>query len=191
VTFSVQAYPDKLFIGLVRQVRLQPTTVQNVVNYTVVIDAANNEKLLLPGMTTTVDFIIEERKAALLVPNTALRFQPATEVMQEFFDQKKKQAESAPDSVKNRMPMKGNFQSEQDSKKSRPKDAGNVWYLDANQKLAMAPLKTGITDGKLTEVVMSREITEGMQVIVGAVQNGSEKKTSSSTQRSFGPPRPF
>jgi HlyD family secretion protein len=189
VTFSVQAYPDKIFDGSVRQVRLQPTTVQNVVNYTVVIDAANNENLLLPGMTTTVDFIIDERNDVLLVPNTALRFQPSEQVMQEFLAQMKRP--SAPDSGKNKASMKGNFPPEQDSKKSRSKDAGSVWYLDANQKPAMAHLKTGITDGKLTEVVMSRELNERMQVIIGSAQNGSEKKSSSSSQRNFGPPRPF
>lgn len=189
VTFSVQAYPDKIFDGSVRQVRLQPTTVQNVVNYTVVIDAANNENLLLPGMTTTVDFIVDERNDVLLVPNTALRFQPSAQVMQEFFAQLKRP--SAPDSGNNKAPMKKNSPPEQDAKKSRPKDAGSVWYLDANQKPAMAHLKTGITDGKLTEVVMSRELNEGMQVIIGSAQNGSEKKGSNSSQRNFGPPRPF
>lgn len=186
VTFSVQAYPDKNFTGVVRQIRLQPTTVQNVVNYTVVIDAANNENFLLPGMTATVDFIIEERKDALLVPNTALRFQPSEQAMQAFFDVAKKRFDSAPDSLKNRMPRMGG----QNSKQSRPKDAGTVWYLDENNKLVMAPFKAGITDGKLTEVVMSRDLKEGMQVIIG-MSGGSEKKATSSTQRNFGPPRPF
>ncbi|MBN2090746.1 efflux RND transporter periplasmic adaptor subunit [candidate division KSB1 bacterium] len=187
VTFSVQAYPDKIFNGSVRQVRLQPTTVQNVVNYTVVVDAANDDNLLLPGMTTTVDFVVDERKDVLLVPNTALRFQPSVEVMQEFFTQMKRPAESTADSGKN----KSNDRPKQDSNMARPKDAGSVWYLDANQKLAMAPLKTGITDGKLTEVVKSRELSEGMQLVVGSAQNGSGKKSSSSSQRNFGPPRPF
>ncbi len=186
VTFTVQAYPDKNFTGSVRQIRLQPTTVQNVVNYTVVIDAANDEKLLLPGMTATVDFIVDERKDALLVPNTALRFQPSEKMMQDLFNQARKRMESAPDSLKNKMPRMGG----QNLGNSRPKDAGAVWYLNENNKLVMAPFKAGATDGKLTEVVMSRELKEGMQVIIGVTQNGSETKNSSS-QRNFGPPRPF
>ncbi|MDZ7265271.1 MAG: efflux RND transporter periplasmic adaptor subunit [candidate division KSB1 bacterium] len=186
VTFTVQAYPDKTFHGTVRQIRLQPTTIQNVVNYTVVIDAANNENLLLPGMTATVDFIVEERKNVLLVPNAALRFQPSEQMMQAFFNEAKKRFESAPDSVKNKMPRMGG----PNSRQARPKDAGTVWYLDENNKLVMAPFKAGITDGKLTEVVMSRDLKEGMQVIVG-LTGGNEKKTTSSTQRNFGPPRPF
>jgi len=190
VTFMVQAYPDKIFHGVVRQIRLQPTTIQNVVNYTVVIDAANNDNLLLPGMTATVDFIVEERKDVLLVPNTALRFQPSQQAMQEFFDQAKKRMEAAPDSVKNKLPNMASVPPGANSTRSRPKDAAAVWYLDENNRLAMAPFKAGITDGKLTEVVMSRDLKEGMQVIVG-MSSGNATKTTSSTQRNFGPPRPF
>jgi len=76
VRFTVQAYPDKTFNGTVRQIWLQPTTIQNVVNYTVVVDAANDEGFLLPGMTATGDFIVAQVQDVLLVPNTALRFQP-------------------------------------------------------------------------------------------------------------------
>jgi len=57
--FTVQAYPDESFTGTVRQVRLQSTTLENVVNYTVVVDVENPAGKLLPGMTATVDFIIE------------------------------------------------------------------------------------------------------------------------------------
>ena len=55
VRFVVPTYYDKSFEGTVRQVRLQPDVVQNVVNYTVIVDAANNDNLLLPGMTATVN----------------------------------------------------------------------------------------------------------------------------------------
>lgn len=72
--FTVQAYPDKIFEGKVRQIRLSPTTIQNVVNYTVVIDAENHDGYLLPGMTAIVDFIISQRSHVLQVPNSALSF---------------------------------------------------------------------------------------------------------------------
>ena len=192
VTFSVQAYPDKIFNGVVRQIRLQPTTVQNVVNYTVVIDAANNDNLLLPGMTATIDFIVEERKDALLVPNTALRFQPSDEVMKNFYSQEQKRFESMPDSVKSKMHLGGNFQPRQNFENSpgqRPKDSGRVWYMDNNHNLAMARFKTGATDGKVTEIVKSRDLEQGMQVIIGMKQNCNGKNTNTSNQpRGF---RPF
>jgi len=76
VTFTVTAYPEKVFTGKVRQIRPQSTTVSNVVNYTVIVSANNEEKLLLPGMTTTIEFIINKANDALLVPNTALKFNP-------------------------------------------------------------------------------------------------------------------
>jgi HlyD family secretion protein len=83
----VQAYPDEEFSGTVRQIRLKPTTIQDVVNYTVIVDAPNERGLLLPGMTATVDFLVEERKDVLLIPNTALYFQPSQELMEQLRQQ--------------------------------------------------------------------------------------------------------
>lgn len=77
VRFSVQAYPDSMYSGKVRQIRLQPETVQNVVTYQVVIDARNPHGTLLPGMTATVDFVIHKAEKALCVPSASLRFQPS------------------------------------------------------------------------------------------------------------------
>ena len=57
VSFTVQAYPGQSFTGAVRQVRLQSTTVNNVVNYTAVVAVANPDGALLPGMTATVKFL--------------------------------------------------------------------------------------------------------------------------------------
>jgi len=79
VRFFVQSYPERRFTGVVRQVRLQPETVQNVVTYTVIVAADNPDGLLLPGMTATVDFVVEQIEDALLVPAAALRFTPAAE----------------------------------------------------------------------------------------------------------------
>lgn len=76
VRFTVQAFSDKNFTGVVKQVRLQPTVTQNVVTYTVVIETENSEGILLPGMTATVDFVTEKASDVLKVPNAALRFQP-------------------------------------------------------------------------------------------------------------------
>jgi len=75
VKFTVQTYSDKTFYGAVTQIRLKASTVSNVVNYTVVIQADNSDKYLLPGMTATVDFYVNNRTDALLIPNAALRFE--------------------------------------------------------------------------------------------------------------------
>jgi len=71
--FTVDAFPAETFSGVVAQVRLNPTTVQNVVTYDVVIDVDNPEEKLLPGMTAYVDITVAEHRHVLLVPNAALR----------------------------------------------------------------------------------------------------------------------
>jgi HlyD family secretion protein len=75
-TFTVDAYPNSPFTGKVSQVRNAPITIQNVVTYDAVVQVANPEMKLKPGMTANVTFLIAERRDALKVPNAALRFQP-------------------------------------------------------------------------------------------------------------------
>jgi HlyD family secretion protein len=76
VTFHVDAYPDETFEGTVSQVRLQPTITQNVVNYTVIIDVANPQLRLMPGMTATVSILVNKRDNVIRVPILATRFVP-------------------------------------------------------------------------------------------------------------------
>lgn len=80
VRFRVDAFPTEEFTGSVTQVRLQPTTVQNVVTYQTVIDVPNPALKLKPGMTANVNIEIARREDVLRVPNTALRFRPTTEI---------------------------------------------------------------------------------------------------------------
>lgn len=82
--FTVQAYPDEQFEGVVRQVRLQSSVQENVVNYTVVVSVQNDDGRLLPGMTATVDFIVERVEQVLKVPNAALRFRPNQAMLAEL-----------------------------------------------------------------------------------------------------------
>lgn len=77
--FTVDAHPDRSFEGKVRQVRLNPTTTQNVVTYDVVIDVDNRDQLLLPGMTAYVNIELSRAADVLRVPNSALRFRPKAE----------------------------------------------------------------------------------------------------------------
>lgn len=76
VRFTVDAYRDRRFSGEVRQVRLAPVELNNVVTYTVIIDAANSDRSLLPGMTANLEIVTGSRSDALRVPNEALRFRP-------------------------------------------------------------------------------------------------------------------
>ncbi len=78
--FTVSGIADKTFNASVRQVRLKSTTSNNVVTYTVVLDAENPEKLLFPGMTATIDFIQSSIENALLIPSAALRLRVPNEL---------------------------------------------------------------------------------------------------------------
>jgi HlyD family secretion protein len=80
VTFRVDAYPNDTFIGSVQQVRLQPTTVQNVVTYQTVIEVPNPQYKLKPGMTANVTIEIARKSNVLRLPSSATRFRPTTEI---------------------------------------------------------------------------------------------------------------
>jgi HlyD family secretion protein len=80
-TFSVDAYPDDKFTGVVSQIRLNPVSIQNVVNYTVVVDVNNDKLKLMPGMTANVKIAAADAHDVLKVPNLALRFQPPPDLV--------------------------------------------------------------------------------------------------------------
>jgi HlyD family secretion protein len=79
VTFTVDAFPSDSFEGQISQVRLEPQAVQNVVTYTAVIDVANPELKLKPGMTANIAATVDQRENVLTIPAAALRFRPAAE----------------------------------------------------------------------------------------------------------------
>ncbi|WP_417452120.1 efflux RND transporter periplasmic adaptor subunit [Kordiimonas sp.] len=77
VSFSVDAFPDRVFGGVVKQVRLAPLEESNVVTYTVVITASNSDRALLPGMTANVEIFTGEKNNVVRVANEALRYRPS------------------------------------------------------------------------------------------------------------------
>ncbi len=80
VTFRVDAYPTETFTGAVAQIRLQPTTVQNVVTYQTVIEVPNPQLKLKPGMTANVTIEVARKNGVLRLPAAGARFRPTTEV---------------------------------------------------------------------------------------------------------------
>ena len=83
VWFRVDAYPDELFEGRIKEIRMSSTEVQNVVTYPVVVTAPNPDLKLLPGMTANLTFQIEEKKDVILIPWSAVRFFPKPEMVRE------------------------------------------------------------------------------------------------------------
>ncbi|MDO9179755.1 MAG: efflux RND transporter periplasmic adaptor subunit [Agitococcus sp.] len=152
-SFRVDAFPNENYQGVVRQIRLNPTTQQNVVTYDVVIDVANPELKLLPGMTAYVDIVLEERSNVLLVPNAALRFKPT-------IPKDKKAVATNTDTVKT-------------ARKGGRSGMAKV-YTVVQGELKDIKFKTGISDGKFTEVLGS-ELKEGTSVVVSDSQSTTAK----------------
>ena len=168
VKFSVDAYPNRTFEGTVKQIRLNPVNTANVVTYNIVILVENQEGLLLPGMTAYVAINFARHEKVLLVPNAALRYQPKNENLSLIA--KKNEA----------------FRIE-DKQKKEGYGVGKIYMLRDNQPF-MVRVTTGITNGKLTEVISS-EIKENDLIISGDLMN--DQKSRSGAQGPSRPPRVF
>jgi HlyD family secretion protein len=192
VRFTVPAYPYKTFQGQVQQIRLQPETVSNVVMYTVVVDAENKEGLLLPGMTATVDFVVQDVRDALCVSNAAVRFQPTDDMIDQVRKNRQVPMQNPPDSlhVQRSTPTTPGasmaaWNPGSPGTSDPPDDLAMLWFLDKNGRLATTPIRTGATNGTVTEILNGRHLHEGMKVISG-IQLKNDKTTD---QKSSGTPR--
>jgi HlyD family secretion protein len=184
--FTVQAYPDKEFTGKVVQIRLGSTVVSNVVNYTVVVNADNKDGLLLPGMTATIDFYVQQRKDVLMIPNAALRFEPTEKIIADYTARMQKERGNLPDSMKQRTRSFGNYAAGQNKTSSfgnsGNKTRGTFWYIDANGNPTMGFAVLGLTDGKNTEIIRSKVLKDSMNVITGFETAG---ETATTTNRNI------
>lgn len=186
VKFTVDAYPDQQFQGKVGQIRLQPNVIQNVVNYTVIVEAPNPDLKLMPGMTATITVLVDRRDNALKLPNLALRFQPDQKVLDSL-----RQARAS-DSTRGRgmdstrrAEMRSRFSAQQRQGGGGPGLAGLgagggrggfggnrslVWILDENKKLNPVSVRLGLSDGTSSEIIDSK-LKEGDEVVVGVVSD--------------------
>ena len=172
VQFTVQAYPTEKFEGMVQQVRLQSTTMENVVNYTVVVGVDNRAGKLLPGMTATVDFEVQTAENVLMVPNAALSFRPSPAMLAAVGGTTTTPAESGA----RRLPDAAGGGARDGPAPART-DGAAIWYRDASGTLTTARVRTGISDGIMTEIE-GPDVSEGMQVIAGIMQQGESGAAS-------------
>jgi HlyD family secretion protein len=152
----VDAFPNRQFNAKVKQIRINPTTQQNVVTYDVVVDVHNDDLVLLPGMTAYVNIVTAQKTGVLLVPNSALRFKPPVE------PRKSKQGKPKQDA--------GSSEKEEKGSSAR----GTVYVLEG-EKFRGINLGIGITDNKVTEI-LSGDLKEGDDIIVEElpVENGQQ-----------------
>ncbi len=87
VEFKVDAYPNDKFEGQITQIRLNPSISNNVVTYTVIIDAQNPENKLMPGMTATIDIYVQEEKDLLVIPSKSVRFSMDEKLLSAYMNQ--------------------------------------------------------------------------------------------------------
>ncbi|MBN2545170.1 MAG: efflux RND transporter periplasmic adaptor subunit [Spirochaetes bacterium] len=172
VTFTVEAYPEEIFEGIVDDIYLKPTIQQNVVNYTTIINAKNKNSMLKPGMTATIDIILDERKDVFLIANIAFRFKP-TEIMLEKFK------DTNPDKISNNKEKNKRNGELRSQLKTNNKKSSRLWYIDNDNKLKFIILKTGLNNGQKTEII-SDKITEGMKIITGTTTVKKNTTTNNS-----------
>jgi HlyD family secretion protein len=166
VTFTVDAYPKDTFHGKIFQVRLTPTTVQNVVTYTVVVEAPNLELKLLPGMTANLTFQIEKHDGKLKIPNAALRFFPKPDQVRPsdlpILDG------TSPDNKEARDAEAAEKAKDDPAAKERLRKDRYVWVIDGDL-LKAVKITTGLSDKNCTEVVsgdlsVDQAVVTGMQI---------------------------
>ncbi|MFW8600380.1 efflux RND transporter periplasmic adaptor subunit [Desulfobacterota bacterium M19] len=156
-TFTVDAYPNRIFPARITQVRYDSRTVAGVVSYETVLDVRNSDLSLRPGMTATATITVKKVKNAVIIPNAALRFAPPREetgtsrrggIFSRMF-RRRPRAQSRP-------PQKNPAHNQQ-----------RVWILRGRQPVAVL-ITTGATDGTMTEVTAGK-IKPGQRLIVDTV----------------------
>jgi len=159
-TFTVDAYPGRVFKGTVTSIRQAPINVQNVITYDAVVGVSNPDLKLFPGMTANVKILVNQRPNVLKVPNAALRYHPASEVPAPAAGAKSARKVIAPEQA--------------------------VWVLDENNKPRRVVVSTGESDGTYTEVT-SGDLKDGDRVILAALAKSTASSAGSSPKGGRGP----
>ncbi len=185
-SFTVQAYTDRTFQGKVRQVRLQSITSNNVVTYNVVVSVENPGGLLLPGMTATVDFEVAKATDVFKVSSAALRLQPTTAMLARLPKHARPDSARGGSGTARWREGAGRRDSTFARRGARPDSTafGRLWYMDDKGHLAMMPVHTGISDGKVTQISGPPQLQTGLKVIVAVTSGKAAKATSSSSSSS-------
>ncbi len=171
VTFRVDAFPGEIFGGQVSQVRMNATTVQNVVTYETIVDFENRDLRLFPGMTAYVTIPIQSAENVVAVPNAALRFNP-NKTRNELTALFRQYGIDVPAPGSNEGPSASGMAGA---------DRAIVWKPRPDHTIEPVLVRTGITDHNSTAIT---------QVLKGKLDAGDAVITAEQTQRgAFGPPR--
>jgi HlyD family secretion protein len=176
VTFTVDAYPDDKFTGTVKQIRIEPIIVSNVVTYNVIIDVPNPDLKLMPGMTANVNILVDDRKDVLKAPSKALSFTPPDFYLKGMYA-------SLPDSTKQSMEKR------MSQIRERMLSMG-VSETDVNQRLEQMKYRmafSGMQNAPGTFPGGSRPgMMPGMGTMSGQGTGGNTQGSASNLRKSFG-----
>ncbi|HEY8853478.1 MAG TPA: efflux RND transporter periplasmic adaptor subunit [Gemmatimonadaceae bacterium] len=165
VTFKVDAFPKETFQGVVSQIRMNPTTVQNVVTYDAIIDFANPDLKVFPGMTAFVTIPVATVDDVLKVPNSALRYKPplSADEIHALYLKYGLQDMSAQTDASGRTQKKGGA------------ELATLWKRHADNSLEPVELTPGITDHAFTQVksMVKGALAPGDEVVTGSLAAGS------------------
>jgi HlyD family secretion protein len=176
VTFKVDAFPKEAFHGVVSQVRMNATTVQNVVTYDTIVEFANPELKLFPGMTAYVTIPVATVQNVMKLPNTALRYKPpmSPEEILALYRQYgiepggRKTASDEVAAAERSGPSGGEAQNPPRAPRS---DSAVVWKLRGDNSMEPVKVTLGITDHSYTEIAgfVKGELKEGDELIIRSV----------------------
>lgn len=162
VHFTVDAYRDDLFEGKIEEIRFSSTELQNVVTYPVIVAASNPDLKLLPGMTASISFHVDEGVDVIRIPNAALRFYPDVKHVREA-DRKllegkdwEQEADQSDDAVMSAVER---------AEARKKRNTRHVWVVDGDFLKAIEVV-TGLSDSKYSELV-SGEVTESQKLVTG------------------------
>lgn len=166
--FVVDAYPDREFNATMRQFRLAPNVVQNVVTYNVVLDVDNADELLKPGMTAQVRLVVANRPDVLRIPTTALRFRLSDE--EQAAERKKAKATDKDVKQVAAKPAPAAAQDDDVAFRSASETARmfKIYKLDAMNQPQPVDIRTGLSNFRYTEV-LSGDLKPGDRVVTRAL----------------------
>lgn len=165
VTFTVDAYPDEQFAGVVKQVRLSPTTTNNVVTYEVVVSAENPEHKLIPGLTANLTIYVMETSDSILLPASAFSFEPRQDGKKSGLPQPSAQASSV----------------------KLAKNQKLVWVVEG-KKLVPTAVTLGETNGIKTQILSG--LKNGAEVAIGYGESSGDDTAGNESRSPFAPQPP-
>ena len=180
VTFTVDAYPGDPFRGRIRDIRNAPQVVQNVVTYDAVIDVANPDLKLKPGMTATVSVVTDRRSEVLTVPNAALRFRPEGAAgpgpNAAGGGGQRERGQGGQRNPDDRNRGEGASRNRGEGEETGPPPVlKRTVYVLVDGKPQVREVTTGLSDGRITEIT-GGELKPGENVIVTAAgQNPNQR----------------